>query len=440
MCRGSIILSMDANARNTNMSVSTADRGPTGSFPLTALRFEGGTRVSHVVSVFNRYLFRGGEEEVFESEARMLQARGVRVTPICIQTTAPPNAFDKAKLGLQSIWSWEWHSRFTDLLSKDRPDVVHVHNSFPVLSPAIYYASRRLGIPVVQTLHNYRLLCPGALFFRDGKVCEDCLEGGLLHGIRHGCYRGSRAQTAVVAIMLRTHRALDTWNEKVDLYIALTEFARQKFILGGLPAERVIVKSNFLDPDPGVYGGPRQGAVFAGRLSDQKGLLTLLDAWRRMSVSFPLTIIGEGPLHDDLHARKTEAGLANVTLMGRISRGETVELIRRSRFLILPSMSYENFPLTLVEAFACGVPVIASRLGAMAEIVDDGRTGLLFRAGDPADLAEKASWAFGHPLEMEAMSCASRAEFLAKYTADTNFDQLMRIYSAVLGQKAAAVA
>lgn len=430
----------NGNAFEVRRTVADADKNHSGSFLLTRSQPCKNTLVSHVVSVFNRYLFRGGEEEVFESEARMLQARGVRVTPICVQTPPATNGFDKAKLGLQSIWSSDWHSRFTDLLSKERPDVVHVHNSFPVFSPAIYYASRKLGIPVVQTLHNYRLFCPGALFFRDGKVCEDCLKGGLRHGIRHGCYRGSRTQTAVVAIMLGTHRALNTWSEKIDLYIALTEFARQKFICGGLPADRIIVKPNFLDPDPGVYGGPREGAVFAGRLSEQKGLHTLLEAWRRLPAPLPLTIIGEGPLRDELHARKTEWALDSVTLRGRLSREETIALIRRSRFLIIPSLSYENFPLTLVEALACGVPVIASRLGAMSEIIDDGRTGLHFCAGDPTDLGEKVLWACSHPLEMEEMSRAARAEFLAKYTADKNFDQLMEIYDAVLHRKAAAVA
>jgi glycosyltransferase involved in cell wall biosynthesis len=393
-----------------------------------------------VVTVYNRYLNRGGEDEVFESEAKLLANRGCYVRMVTEQTRVPSGALAKVKAASNAIWSPEWHSRFADLLVKERPDVVHVHNSFPVISPSIYYACNEAGIPVVQTLHNYRLHCPGALFFRDGKVCEDCLEGGLYHAVRHSCYRGSRAQTAAVALMLGTHRALNTWNEKVDAYIALTEFARQKFIRGGLPADRIFVKPNFLDCDPGLRLSPGQGAIFVGRLAEQKGLWTLLEAWRRVPREFHLRIVGDGPLLEELSARKKGWNLPNVTIDGRLSREQVILAICRAQLLIFPSLWYECFPLALIESFACGVPVITSNLGAMAEIVENGRTGLHFRAGDPADLAEKVSWACCHPLEIESMSHASRAEFLARYTADPNFDQLMKIYRAVLGRKAAAVA
>jgi glycosyltransferase involved in cell wall biosynthesis len=397
-------------------------------------------RPFRVVSVFNRYAIRGGEEEVFEAEAEMLARRGCQVTPVSVKTEPPEGLLAKAAFGLRTIWSANWHERITELLIKESPDVVHVHNSFPVMSPAIYYACQTAGVPVVQTLHNYRLLCPGALFYRDGKVCEDCLEGGLRHGVQHGCYRSSHSQTAAVALMLGAHRAMDTWNKKVDAYIALTEFARRKFIQGGLPAERIAVKANFLEPDPGPRRGSGQGAVFVGRLSEQKGLITLLEAWRSVPREFPLRIIGEGPLLDQLHARKKEWGLDGITIEGRLSRTETIAAIRAARFLIFPSAWYECFPLTLVEAFACGVPVIASELGAMAEIVGAGRTGIFFRAGDFTDLADKILWACSHPNEMEAMSRECRREFLAKYTADQNFEQLMKIYNAVTDRNKVAVA
>jgi glycosyltransferase involved in cell wall biosynthesis len=422
------------------VSLANAKIAPAGMISSATGTRATAARPLRIVSVFNRYVFRGGEEEVFEAEARMLAARDSQVTAVSVQTTPPEGPFAKVSFGLQATWSGSWHKRIRDLLIQERPDIVHVHNSFPMISPSIYYACHESGVPIVQTLHNYRLLCPGALFYRDGKVCEDCLEGGLRNSVRHGCYRGSRAQTAAVALMLGTHRALDTWNEKVDAYIALTEFARQKFIQGGLPAERIVVKPNFLDPDPGPRQSPGEGAVFVGRLSEQKGLLTLLEAWRRVPAEFPLRIIGEGPLLEELQVRRKEWGLASVKIEGRFTREETIAAIRRAQFLIFPSLWYECFPLTLVEAFACGVPVITSQLGAMAEIVDAGRTGLLFRAGDFMDLAGRISWACSHPREMDAMACACRAEFLAKYTADKNFDQLMEIYNAVMDRKAAAVA
>lgn len=401
---------------------------------------EAGARPLHVVSIFNRYALRGGEEEVFEAETEMLAARGCQVTPVSFRTEPPTGPFAKVGMGLRTTWSATWHKKICKLLSKARPDVVHVHNSFPVMSPAIYYACGKAGVPLVQTLHNYRLLCPGALFYRDGKVCEDCLAAGLHSGVQHGCYRGSRAQTASVVLMLGTHRALGTWNRKVGVYIALTEFARKKFIEGGLPAERIAVKSNFLEPDPGARQGPGEGAIFVGRLSEEKGLLTLLEAWRRIPREFPLRIIGEGPLLEELRVRKRENGLDGISIEGRLPRADTIAAIRRAQFLIFPSLWYECFPLTLVEAFACGVPVVASQLGAMAEIVATGRTGVLFRAGDPSDLAEKILWAFSHPNDLEAMSGRCREEFLSKYTSEQNFDQLMKIYRTVMDQKEMVVA
>jgi glycosyltransferase involved in cell wall biosynthesis len=422
------------------VSVANAKIDSAGMISSSAGSCVARTRPLRIVSIFNRYVFRGGEEEVFEAEAKMLTARDCQVTAVSVQTVPPEGTFAKLAFGLQATWSGSWHKKIRNLLLQERPDVVHVHNSFPMISPSIYYACRESGVPVVQTLHNYRLLCPGALFYRDGKVCEDCLEGGLRNSVRHGCYRGSSAQTAAVALMLGTHRALDTWDEKVDGYIALTEFARQKFIQGGLPAERIAVKPNFLDPDPGPRQGPGEGAVFVGRLSEQKGLLTLLEAWRRVPREFSLRIIGEGPLLDELQARKKGWTLTNVKIEGHLPREGAIAAIRRAQFLIFPSLWYECFPLTLVEAFACGVPVIASQLGAMAELVDDGRTGMLFRAGESMDLAERIAWARCHARETDAMARACREEFLAKYTADKNFDQLMAIYNKVMDRKLEAIA
>jgi glycosyltransferase involved in cell wall biosynthesis len=397
-------------------------------------------RKLHVMSVLNRYLSRGGEDEVFESEASMLQARGVRVTSVSVRMSNPDNVISKATLGLQSVWSHQWLSRLGETLIKERPDVVHVHNSFPRMSPAIYYACQRAGVPVVQTLHNYRLICPGALLFRDGGVCEDCLGGKVWRGVRHGCYRGSRAQTSAVALMLATHRATGTWEKKIDRYIALTEFARQKFIDGGLPADKIVVKPNFLDPDPGM-GRPRGNvAVFVGRLAEQKGLLTLLESWRRLAKPIPLRIIGEGPLTSELKARKEKWGLSSVTLEGRLPRADTIAAIGSSRILIFPSLWYECFPLTLIEAFACGVPVFASRLGAMEEIVQEGRTGTLFRPGDADDLATKIAWAWENPAEIEAMRRACREEYENKYTAAINCTHLMDIYRSVIDRREVAVA
>jgi glycosyltransferase involved in cell wall biosynthesis len=256
--------------------------------------------------------------------------------------------------------------------------------------------------------------------------------------------------------MLGAHRWLGTWNEVVDCYIALTEFSRRKFIEGGLPPEKIVVKPNFVSPDPlegcsgdvpiaeskMTDGGPRSGrgrrqpplpegyALYVGRLSYEKGVRTMLRAWQKTNT--PLCVVGDGPLRQELEDDASSHGLSHVCFHGRLASDELMPLMKRTRFLIFPSEWYETFGLVAAEAFACGVPVIASRLGAMQEIVADGRTGLHFTAGDADDLAAKVEWAWTHPEEMQAMGRAARAEYEAKYTAERNYEMLMSIYERVL--------
>jgi glycosyltransferase involved in cell wall biosynthesis len=387
----------------------------------------------NVITVHNRYLMRGGEDEVFESEARLLQDHGCRVQAISQEMTYPSGVAGKVRVALNAVWSKPWHDDFRSTLREVRPDVVHVHNFFPLISPAIYYACRDAGVPVVQTLHNYRLLCPGATFYRDGHVCEECLAHGLERSVIHGCYRDSRLGTATTALMLKVHRQRNTWTEAVNRYIALTEFSRRKFIEGGLPAERIVVKPNFVLPDPGPGVGRRDYAIFVGRLVDLKGVPTMLAAWKRLSKRIPLVIAGDGPYRPQLEAELGLGGLSAIQYRGRLSRPETLAAIQGAKFLIFPSEWYEGFPVTIAESFACGTPVIASRLGSMPDIVADGRTGLHFEAGDADDLAQKVEWAWSHEAEIETMSRAARAEFEARYTAARNYEELIDIYRAAIG-------
>jgi glycosyltransferase involved in cell wall biosynthesis len=299
----------------------------------------------------------------------------------------------------------------------------------------VYYACRKAGVPVVQTLHNYRLLCPAATLYRDGNVCEECLQHGLLRGVKYGCYQGSKLGTSAIALMLQVHRRLRTWAKMVDCYIALTEFSRRKLIDGGLPAAKIRVKPNFVLPDPGMRERRGHYALFAGRLVDPKGLPTLLAAWKLLRKPIPLVVIGDGPNRAALESQLKEAGLRDVVYRGRLSHEDTVEAIKGARFLIFPSEWYEGFPVTIAESFACGVPVICSRLGSMQEIVADGRTGLHFRPTEADDLASKIEWAWDHPEQMEAMGRGARLEFEAKYTAERNFYLLKEIYEFAMGAK-----
>jgi len=280
----------------------------------------------------------------------------------------------------------------------------------------------------VQSLHNPRILCPAATLYREGRVCEDCLGRDVpWPGVVHACYHNSRPQTAVVAGMIAIHRLLRTWQEQVDAYIAFTEFSRQKFITAGLPPERVFLKPHFLSADPGIREGTGNYALFMGRLAPEKGLGTLMRAWKDLR-HIPLWICGEGPMEDDV--RRIAEGNPSIRALPRLSRCDCFHLTKGARFLVWPSEGYnETFGLVAIEAFACGTPVVASRLGAMSEIVEDGKTGLHFKAGSAEDLADKVEWAWSHPREMEMMGRAARAEYEGKYTAERNYQLLMDIYS-----------
>lgn len=353
---------------------------------------------------------------------------GWEVTPVIEQNTYPDTVVKRIGVAIDCVWSRRWYQEFSSLLKRNRPDVVHVHNFFPLVSPSVYYACRNAGVPVVQTLHNYRLLCPAATLYRDGDVCEDCVQYGLMRSIKHGCYQGSKLGTSALVLMLQVHRTLRTWSKMVDCYVALTEFSRRKLMDGGLPAAKIRVKPNFVLPDPGMRNQRGQYALFAGRLVDPKGLPTLLAAWKLLRKPIPLVIIGDGPNRDQLQNLLKDPALRNVVYQGRLSREATLEAIKGARFLVFPSEWYEGFPVTIAESFACGVPVICSRLGSMQEIVADGRTGLHFRPTEADDLAAKLEWAWEHPEQMDAMGRGARMEFEAKYTAEQNFYLLKDIY------------
>ena len=383
----------------------------------------------------NAYQQHGGEDAVFTAEAELLRANGHCVIRYQRHNDELLRAGLRGSIsaGINTLWSSTSYKEVFALLKREEPTIAHFHNTFPLISPSAYYACFDAGVPVVQTLHNYRLLCPAATFLRDGRVCESCLGRSVpWPGIVHACYRNSRAASTVVAGMLTLHRAKQTWAKKVDVYIALSEFSRRKFIEGGLPPKRVAVKPNFVS-DPGVNKSLGEYLISVGRVSEEKSIPLLLSAWSKLHRPPPLRIAGDGPLRDELITEIRRRGLEKaIDLLGRIPHEETVKYIRGARFMVIPSQCFENFPLTIAEAFACGVPVIVSRLGAMREIVEDGRTGLHFAAGDSQDLAVKVEWAWAHPEAMSEMGRAARKEYEAKYTPQQNYRNLMTIYQQVL--------
>jgi len=342
----------------------------------------------------------------------------------------------KISLAKRTIWASDTKRDFAGVLGEHKPDIVHVHNTFVMISPSIFSACVEARVPVVQTLHSYRLLCPSATLFRNGKVCEECMQHSLLRSVRYGCYRDSRATTAVTALMLAFHRLRATWQKEVTFFVTLTEFSRRKFIEGGLPAEKVVVKPNFLHPDPGHRTSTGDYAMFVGRLSPEKHVPTILEAWKRLRISIPLLICGTGPQEEQLRAQASREGIKNVEFKGKLPREEVLAALNKARFLVFPSAWFEGFPMTLAESFACSTPVICSRMGAMQEIVTDGRTGLHFTPGDPDELAQKAEWAWSHPQEMRAMGEQARSDYESKYTAQINYPLLMNIYQRAIAATA----
>lgn len=376
-----------------------------------------------VLIVHNAYQKRGGEDAVVESEIALLRAHGHAVETY-FRSNDDVAGISSLALARQTLWSDRTPHELAEVISRFQPDVIHAHNTFPLISPSLYWTADRAGVPVVQTLHNFRLMCLNALFLREGKVCEDCMGHLPWRGVARACYRGSHAASAALAGMLTLHRGLGTYRHKVARYIALNEFCRSKFIEGGLPAERVVVKPNFVDfaaPDP----VPRAGLLFVGRLSVEKGVATLSEAMKLLPDA-QLRVAGDGP----------EAGLldggAGVSKLGSLPGEAVRQEMGRALALVVPSIWYENFPRTIVEAFACGLPVIASRIGALADIVHDGETGLLFDPGNARDLGDKLAWALAHPEQMALMGRNARAQYEAEFSAEVNYRRLMEIYGGVL--------
>lgn len=386
--------------------------------------------MTRILQVHNSYQQRGGEDIVAENEAALLVANGHEVARFLVSNHEIQDLSQRAQVALSLTWSKQSKLAVAGEIAQWQPDIVHVHNTFPLLTPSIYYACAEAGVPVVQTLHNFRIACGGALFLRDGKTCEKCLHGTPYWGAWHRCYRGSLPGSLAVAHAIAYHRSNNTWNEKVDHFIALTQFARAKFIEAGIAPERISVKPNFaadpLDmsspPDPDT----RSGALFVGRLSTEKGLHVLMEAWR--NVPYPLVIAGDGPLGPALRRKAP----AHITFTGALAPAEIGRLMASATFLVMPSICYEGFPMTMVEAYASGLPVLGSAIGSVGELIEDGVTGRLVSPGNAGALASAARDFAANPRAVERMGQAARARYEAEFAPETNYRALMAIYEGAM--------
>ncbi len=386
----------------------------------------------------NYYKVPGGEDSVVEAEYSLLKDFGHEVILYKRSNTELDSCSPAGKLKhLFSLgWSSQTHKDIKALIEKFKPDVAHFHNIFYVITPAAYFACKEQGVSVVQSQHNFRLSCSNGLFYRKNRVCEDCLKKSLWEGVYHGCYRNSCVLTTFIAGMLMDHWKKGTWQKMVDVYVTASQFGRQKLAMAGIPADKIVVKPNFVYPDPGMRERlqTKGYALYVGRLSPEKGVKVLIEAWRSIP-NFTLRVIGVGPLSDFLKSYVKQHNISNVEFRGYVNHEEYDKSMRQAAFLIVPSLAYENFPRVVAEAFAYGVPVLASRLGSLEEIIKEEEMGLLSAPGDISELSQKIHWMITHEDELLKISANVRRLYEEKYTAKKNYECLVNIYNKAMGHR-----
>ena len=403
-----------------------------------------------ILVVHNRYRVRGGEDGVFETECRLLEEAGHRVVRYEKSNLDIPDRGGRLGLALRTVWNPRAYREVRELIRRERPDAMHCHNTFPLISPSVYWAAAREGVPVVQTLHNYRLACLNGYLFREGKVCEKCLGRTPWCGLRRRCYRGSLGGSLALFAMLAVHRLLGTYRRKVTRYVALTDFARDKFVSMGLPADKIVVKPNaFAAESPQTHPTSDSFSIqhsafsilYVGRLSPEKGVDVLLRAWslfRREAADHSslvtrhssLVIVGDGPERDALESLAGELGVSDsVRFAGSLPREEALSALSSAALLVFPSLWYETFGLTILEAASQGVPAVATNIGGRSSLVRDGVTGRLVPPGDPAALAAALRELLADPAALRRMGDAARAAFEASdCRPDRNLERLLGIY------------
>ena len=422
-----------------------------------------------ILQLHNYYQQAGGEDAVVAAERAALEAAGHEVIPFYTTNEEIPAGVrgtvasrlraiaQLLKVSAQTVWNAQVYRAVRAIIRRERPDVVHCHNLFPRLSPAVYWACAAERVPVVQTLHNYRLLCLNANLFRltgktehggsTGSVCEKCMGRFFKWpGIVYGCYRGSHTGSAVVALALWIHRLLGTWTKKVDRYVALTEFQRRKLIAGGVPEDLLIVKPNGVilpgdqDPSPAdECPPPLPYALFVGRLSAEKGVDQLIHAWARCMDAWSdrapprLIIVGDGPQRDALERLAGAVGTyGSVRLVGAKDRAHVYSYMRHASFLIMPSRWYETFGLVVIEAGLLGVPALVASPSAAAELISDGETGLAYPRDDLDGLVQKMLWAFDHPANIQEMGQRAARAFRQQFSVEQDAARLLVVYEQVI--------
>ena len=392
----------------------------------------------NILLVHNQYQQLGGEDSIVATEAELLESYGHRVYRYQVDNYQV-NEMNPVALAKATLWNSQVYQEIRTLIKEIKPQIAHFHNTFPLISPSAYYAAQAEGVPVVQTIHNFRLLCANALFFRDGQVCEQCLiQKNPLPGIVNSCYRNSITASTAATLTVKLHSLLGTWSKAIDTFIVYSHFAHKKLVQGGLPVDKISFKTNFLYPVPKVGNGSGNYGLFVGRLAPEKGTTVMLKAWEQLGSKIPLKIVGDGPFAPQVAA--AEKNIPGVEWLGQQPLEEVYKLMANASFLIIPSEWYETFGRVGIEALATGTPLLVSNIGALSELVEPNHNGLLFNPGDSKDLAAKVNLLLENPQKLRQMRQGARQTFEAKYLAADNYQRLMEIYNSLIDNPVAMAA
>lgn len=378
-----------------------------------------------ILIIHNKYRFAGGEDTVVLNEKKLLEEHGHPVYLYQKDNNCIQHIFQKLLLPFRTVFSLSACREVKKLIKEKHIDIIHVHNTLPLISFSVYYAAKKSGCGLVQTLHNFRFLCPNGVMYRDGHICEECVNS-LTCSIRHACYRGSSLQTAIVAANLFIHRKIGTFRLP-DAYIALTDFNKEKLSLL-LNSGKIYVKPNF-NPQPSQFDGEkkRSSFVYLSRLEENKGILSLLEAFRQMP-EITLEIIGTGALEKEVRAFIKENHLKNIIFRGQQPHDKAMEILYHAKALIFPSKWYEGFPMTIAESYSLGTPVIGSRIGNTAGLIEEGRTGFLFDAASPDSLKAVVTHFINCSFDFKTMEENCRKIYAEKYNTELNYKLLLKIY------------
>ncbi|WP_175412899.1 glycosyltransferase family 4 protein [Clostridium sp. AWRP] len=388
-------------------------------------------RKQKILIVHNYYQIPGGEDTVVANEKKLLEKHGHKVILYTRNNCELKelSKFQKLLLPFTTVFNIRTYREVKKIIREQQIDIVHVHNTLNLISPSVYYAALSYKKPVIQTVHNFRLLCPGATFYRDGHICEDCINNGLKCAVKHSCYRGSKMQTLACVISTKIHRMLGIYG-KLN-YICLTEFNKQKLLnLKQIRPERVFVKPNFVESNEEIipYECRENQFVFAGRIDKLKGVDILLKAWNQMGKEAPkLVICGMGPMEEWCKQYITENSLTSVEMKEFVPNSEVRKIIANSKALILPTQWYEGFPMTIVEAYSVRTPVLGSEIGNVGSIIIDEQAGIKFRSDSISDIIRAVQELIKEPTLHEK----ALLEYDQKYTPERNYDDLKMIYRTI---------